>query len=442
MGVLETGVHRGNPQANVIVSDWGWRGHGEASDIVARLPQSVWLMSVSEWNLPIERGGIATKVGEYSISAVGPGPRSVRHWAAAKQAGLKTAAEIQFNNTCEIASIPYIPVMDLVAEHIHNLVPSQLDGMLIGWTMGGHPSPNFELARELNRTPAPNVETVLETLARERFGVDGAVHARKAWTLMSDAYREYPFHISVVYTSPVQWGPANPVYPVSTGYSATMWGIPYDHLNGWRGPYPPEVFAAQFEKMAAQWRPGVAELQLAVDQTPPDRVSEARTDLRFARAAGFYFQAVANQSRFVLARDALADASVTRSPDERRRLRADMQRCLESEITLAASSTHWYKRTRGSDSSRLASISFCRWTSSKKSSTAAGSWSICRNSCVRTQKISQSDLRRSSLTTGVTRPRSSSSMRSIAGRSRKGARGSLPKNVAHHWPCLSLKNIL
>ena len=87
VAVIEEGVHRGNPKANVIVSDWGWRGHGDAPDIIARLPKSVWLMSVSEWDLPIERGGIKTKVGEYSISAVGPGPRALRHWAAAAQAG-------------------------------------------------------------------------------------------------------------------------------------------------------------------------------------------------------------------------------------------------------------------------------------------------------------------------------------------------------------------
>ena len=28
--VIEEGVHRGNPQAHVLVSDWGWRGHGDA----------------------------------------------------------------------------------------------------------------------------------------------------------------------------------------------------------------------------------------------------------------------------------------------------------------------------------------------------------------------------------------------------------------------------
>jgi hypothetical protein len=335
VATIASGVHRGNPKANVIVSDWGWRGHGEAADIVARLPKSVWLMSVSEWALPIVRGGIATKVGEYSISAVGPGPRSVRHWAAAREAGIKTAAEIQFNNTCEIASIPYLPVMDLVAEHLHNLASIRLNGMLIGWTMGGHPSPNFELARQLNRTPFPNVDAVLDALARERFGTQGAAHGRKAWTLMSDAYRQYPFHVSVVYACPVQIGPANPIYPSKTGYSATMWGIPYDDLNGWRGPYPAEVFAAQFEKMAAGWRTGIAEFERAVEKTPPDRRSEAQADLRFARAAGIHFQSVANQARFVLARDALANSRGTLPAGERQSLRAEVRRRLESEIILA-----------------------------------------------------------------------------------------------------------
>ena len=341
VAVIEEGVHRGNPKANVLVSDWGWRGHGDAPDIIARLPKSVWLMSVSEWRLPIERGGIKTTVGEYSISSVGPGPRSQQHWKAAQQAGLKKGTEIQFNNTCEIATVPYLPVMDLVAEHCRNLASAELDAMLIGWTMGGYPSPNFQLARHMGRTPDPNVDTALEAVARERFGVEGARHARKAWTLMSDAFRQYPFHISVVYTSPVQCGPANALYLSKTGYKATMWGIPYDDVDSWRGPYPPEVLAAQFEKVAEGWQPGIAELEVAVEKAPPARRKEALADLRLARAAAINFQSVANQTRFVVARDTLADLSNTPSPDgpgtpkQRDRLRAEIKRRLESEIDLA-----------------------------------------------------------------------------------------------------------
>ena len=335
VAVLEEGVHRGNPDANVLISDWGWRGHGDAPDIIARLPQPVWLMSVSEWHLPIERGGVASTVGEYSISAVGPGPRSQAHWKAAREHDLKVGTEIQFNNTCEIASIPYLPVLDLIGEHCRNLQPFELDAMLVGWTMGGYPSPNFQLAERMSRTPAPSMDEALDDLALERFGPEGAPHARKAWTLMSEAFREYPFHISVIYTSPVQWGAANPLYPENTGYSATMWGIPYDDLNGWRGPYPPEIFAAQFEKIALGWQPGIEELQLAVDNAPPDRRHDAESDLRLARAAAIHFQSVANQARFVHARDTLAGPANALSPEKRRELLGQINHTLESEIALA-----------------------------------------------------------------------------------------------------------
>lgn len=341
VATIATGIHRGNPKANVIASDWGWRHHGDASDIVARLPKSVWLMSVSEWGKPIERGGIKNKVNEYSISAVGPGPRALRHWAVARKAGLKTVAEVQFNNTCEIASVSYLPVLDLVAEHLRNLAPVGLDGLIIGWTQGGYPSPNFQLARLMGRSTDTNMDQALDELARKRFGPKAALHARKGWTLTSVAFRQYPFDISVVYTAPVQIGPANPLYLSKTGYRATMWGIPYDDLDTWRGPYPPEIFAAQFEKMAEGWRQGVEELELAVQYAPPDRRRAVQGDLHFARAAGMIFQSVANQAHFILARDALAkvpsgpSATAYMDYEELRRLRSEIKRSLESEIRLA-----------------------------------------------------------------------------------------------------------
>ena len=335
VNVIEEGVHRSNPNAKVLISDWGWRGHGEASDMIARLPKSVFLMSVSEWNLPIERGGIKSTVGEYSISAVGPGPRSQRHWKAAHETGLKTGTEIQFNNTCEIASIPYLPVMDLVAEHFHNLIPAKIDAMLIGWTMGGYPSPNFQLIQKMSVQPAPDINSALDAEALERFGSDGAPQARKAWTLMSNAFREYPFHIGVVYTSPVQVGPANPLYLEKTGYRATMWGFPYDDLETWRGPYPPGVLAAQFEKVAEGWRAGIQELKLALEKIPPGCRKEAQSDLRLARAAGIHFQSVANQTRFIMARDALAAEADSLTNDKRTGLQNELKRLLKSEIASA-----------------------------------------------------------------------------------------------------------
>ncbi|OQC06566.1 MAG: hypothetical protein BWX80_01512 [Candidatus Hydrogenedentes bacterium ADurb.Bin101] len=150
---------------------------------------------------------------------------------------------------------------------------------------------------------------------------------------MSDGFREYPFHISVVYTAPVQCGPANLLHPASTGYKATMWGFPYDDLEGWRGPYPPEVFASQFEKVAKGFHAGLTELEAAAEKAPPERRADAVSDLRLARAAALYFQSTANQARFILARNALADPA--RSKEEHGALRTEIKRLLESEIDLA-----------------------------------------------------------------------------------------------------------
>ena len=273
-------------------------------------------MSVSEWSLALNRGGVRTSVGEYSVSAVGPGPRATRHWKLAQEAGLKTVAKVQLNNSWELSTVPYLPVMDLVAEHCHNLASAGVDGMMLTWSMGGYPSPNLEIAARFrvkgSPRPAgagqgvrastvtsaiPTIEEVLNSLAAERYGAEGAPLARKAWTAFSTALREYPFHISVLYECPVQVGPANPLYLEKTGYKATMVGIPYDDVTAWRGAYPTEVFATQFEKVAAGWRLGIPALRAAAN-SPPERREEAQTELRFAEAAQVHFQSVANQTRY------------------------------------------------------------------------------------------------------------------------------------------------
>ena len=110
------------------------------------------------------------------------------------------------------------------------------------------------------------------------------------------AFREFPYDGAVLYNGPTV-GPANLLFASPTGYHATMVGFPYDDLNGWRGPYPAEVFASQFEKVARGWQAGVDKLKGVSGSTAAD-------DLRLARAAGLHFALVTKQARFVLARGA------------------------------------------------------------------------------------------------------------------------------------------
>ncbi|MBA3482227.1 MAG: hypothetical protein H0T51_10470, partial [Pirellulales bacterium] len=302
---IAEGVHRSAPDAKVVAWDWGWNGHGDARTTIERLPESIWLMSVSEWGLPIERGGVQSAVGEYSLSAVGPGPRSTLHWQHAKQHGLKTIAKVQFNNSWELASTPYLPVLDLVAEHCEHLAQADVDGVMLSWSLGGYPSMNLEVAGLMAGKSRISRHEALNKVAERHFGAEAAPLVRQAWTQFSNAFRAYPFHISVVYNAPQQMGPANLLYGQPTGYAATMVGIPYDDLDGWRGPYRHEVFAAQFEKVADDWSKGLVHLESAQRLVPDELREEAQADLRVAKAARIHFASVANQARFVIVRDGL-----------------------------------------------------------------------------------------------------------------------------------------
>jgi hypothetical protein len=164
---------------------------------------------------------------------------------------------------------------------------------MLGWTLGGHPSPNIEVVA------AVLSGGTLEDYARRRHGAAHAA-ALAFWRECSAAFREFPYHIGVVYQAPLQMGPANPLWAAPTGYRACMVGIPYDDLKSWRAVYPPEVFAAQLEKVAAGFEAALARLRAAVAQ-PDEALAE---ELLCAEAAAIHFASVANQARAVLARDA------------------------------------------------------------------------------------------------------------------------------------------
>lgn len=326
---IEEGVHRASPGANVIAWDWGWRDD-DAPTIIAALPRSVKLQSVSEWSLPLERGGVKTTVGEYSISAVGPGPRATRHWALARQRGLSTMAKIQANCTWELSSVPYLPTMDLVARHATNLACAEVDGLMLSWSLGGYPSPNLRVFERLMRKDAPPADRVLDEIAADLFGADGAPHARQAWAAYSAAFENFPYNGAVLYNAPQQMGPANLLFLARTGYRATMVGIPYDDLDRWRGPYPREVFCDLMEKVASGFAQAEPHLQAAVAKAPDQKSRGARRELIIAQAARVHFASAANQARFVMIRDRAAPAAGV--PDPRS---APLRAILERETQLA-----------------------------------------------------------------------------------------------------------
>ncbi|MDZ4820996.1 MAG: hypothetical protein SGJ20_18680, partial [Planctomycetota bacterium] len=329
---IAEGVHRSAPDAKVFVWDWAWFRHGDASETIAKLPKSVWLMSVSEWKLPIEHQGIKGLVGEYAMSLVGPGPRALQHWKVAKEHGLKIAAKTQYNCTWEIAALPFIPVMDLVAQHNVNLASEGLDGQMMSWSLGGYPSLNLELARRISEQKKPDGDAALQSLAEDAFGKQAAPLIRKAWTQFSAAFREYPYNSSGLYAGAQHMGPANLLYGKPTGYGATMVGFPYDDVVSWCGHYPDVIYLSQMQKLSEGWAKGMESFEKAVALADPDKKEEAQRELSVAKALGLHWASVANQTQFAMDRNAVARSN---NPADQEHLKQRMRSTIDSEIALA-----------------------------------------------------------------------------------------------------------
>ncbi len=331
--VIYEGIQRAGAPTRLIAWDWGWQDPW-VEGIVQKLPLEVALQSVSEWSIPVTRGGIDSMVGEYSISTVGPGPRATRHWGFAKTRGLKTMAKIQTNNTWELSPVPYIPAVANVAQHAANLRETGVDGLMLSWTLGGCPSPNLEVVAEMGADRELSVDDALLKVARNRVGEPMAPALVEAWKAFSVAFSEYPYHGSVVYSAPVQMGPANLLFARPTGYAATMVGLPYDDLDRWRAVFPPEVFAQQFETMAQGFQQAIGTVRDALGNAQVSLEQRAAVDeeMRVAEVCAIHFQSVANQTRFVMNRNAFNETSATETAQAHV---AAMLALLDSEIALA-----------------------------------------------------------------------------------------------------------
>lgn len=306
---LIAGMLRGDPSAEALVWNWAWP-KDEQADIVSRLTKrNVRLMAVSENGVAYERGGVRGTVNDYSISVIGPGENARRIWGYAKENGIGAVAKVQANSTWELSPFPYMPVMDLVAEHACRLVKEGVDGVMLSWSLGCCPAPNLRVYRDLRRGET-SPDALLDRIAFELYGAK-APQARAAWRAFSAGFSCYPFHIGTAYHGPQQWGPANPLYVKPTGYKSTMVGIPYDDLTGWRSIYPGETYAALMEKVADGFADGCRQMGGVVD----------RKELDMYRAEQMHFASCADQARFVMARDG-GDRAAMRAAAERELARA------------------------------------------------------------------------------------------------------------------------
>ena len=285
---IEQGVHSVNPDARVIANTWGWNKEW-VRETIELMPADIEIMCVSEESLVTKVGGIEGSVLDYTMSKVGPSQYAKEVWRHARRRGMKTVAKVQLNCTWECSFVPYLPVPQLVKQHIENLEQEGVDGLMLSWTLGGYPSSNLELMYQEPRQ-----------IAVERFGTEAADNVLNAWEHFSEAFKEFPFTINVAYFSPQNYAPMNLLHWEPTGLESCMVGLPHDDLEKWRDIYPADVFEEQFKKVSEKWKRGLELVEEARCAVPSENIDELYA---VSMAAYCHFRSTYLQIAFVRRRD-------------------------------------------------------------------------------------------------------------------------------------------
>lgn len=306
--LIAQGARQAKSSAEVIAWDWSW---GIVEDdpqerLINSLPSDVALMVDFERGTKIKRGGVEAVVEEYSLSVVGPSPRALAHLRFARDSGLKLMAKIQLGATWECGTVPFLPVLHLLGRKFQAMLESGIQGAMETMTLGSYPSINGELAKSFYWTPRPELGDALLRVALLRYGSKAAPVVVEAFQMLSEALENFPFSNRVVYSSPVQSGPAHPLYFRATGKSPSLFNS-RDSL-AWTVPFGPETAASLFEAMAVRWNAGVRRWESALKWVPTERLAQAKQDLGVVQAIYLYFSSASDQIRFLLYREELGKA--------------------------------------------------------------------------------------------------------------------------------------
>lgn len=321
-----------DPTIRTIAWTWSWEDfmtEDELRECIGRIPKEVVIQSNSEARKPFTVGGVSGQVRDYSMSIPGPAPLARRIWQMAEEAGHETSAKVQVNVTWECSTLPFLPVFDLIREHMTGLREVGVRHLMLSWTLGGYPSLNLRVASECLDDPS---EARYDALLREEFGEHASV-VKRAATLFSEAFREFPFDIATLYKGPQNAGPSNLLYAEPSGYSATMTCYAFDDLDAWRSIYPREVFVRQLRLLSEKWAEGLALLEPLSDLPVKD----------MAAAAYAIFRSSYLQAQFIECR-ADGDPAVLRAIlKEERELAAEMLRLMQKSALFGyEAANHYY----------------------------------------------------------------------------------------------------
>jgi len=247
----------GNGYTKLIANLWGWSdfmGWDDASIMrgVDLLDKNIDVMCVSEYSKKFRRGGVKAQVIDYSISVIGPSDITVRTLKYAKSKGHRIWAKIQVNNSWECSGIPYLPVFDLMTEHIRRMHELGVSGLMMGWSLGGYPGGALPLC---NCVCADKNYDETKWYS-ETYG-ENALTVRKAVQIFSKAFANFPLSINSLYYGGQTLAGGNSILENSKNRKSTMVCFTFGDYDNYAYPYGIKIYIELYDKLLKKWKAGL-----------------------------------------------------------------------------------------------------------------------------------------------------------------------------------------
>lgn len=259
--VMCAAVKDANPETLYIANLWSWADFmGWSEKRIMRgvdlLDKRADVMCVSEFDKKFRRGGVKSRVIDYSISVIGPSDITVKTLKRAKLNGHRIWAKIQINNSWECSAVPFIPAFDNMVKHIENLKELGVSGLMTGWSLGGYPSGAMSLCNEACAANGFDEEKWF----KKAYGNESET-VRNAVKIFCNAFAEFPFSIENLYLGYQNIGVANLWNENKDDRISTMVCYTFDDYKTWSKPYGLKIYLSQYQKLCDEWEKGLILLE-------------------------------------------------------------------------------------------------------------------------------------------------------------------------------------
>ncbi len=308
LDAMAKGMRAAAPSA--VIFSWLYVAAGRIlnanfAKLSGRLPDGVTLLYNFESGVVANQLGKERIGGDYWLSQVGPS-ENFRRLAAGRQEGSALAAKLQVSCSHEVATAPYVPVPSLLYRKYREMRKLGVSGAMQCWYFGNYPGLMNKAAGMLAFEDfTEGEETFLEKLAYPYWGKHAAI-VRKAWSLATDGYVNYPLSNMIQYYGPFHAGCTWPLYP-SKKYKplAPSWIINYPVSGDCIGEcLASHNLAEACELSAMLCRPWDRAAEIMNSLRPafagnPERLK----DIGIMEALGIQFRSARNIFRFYQLRD-------------------------------------------------------------------------------------------------------------------------------------------